>query len=781
MDTEAAMPVKALKNKRIKRPHSVLKICLGVLLLIFAGLMIAASAIFRFDEWHSLDPSLIKNCERSLLIYDSESNLVCAAGDTKRIWVDIDSLSQTTVNAFIAAEDTRFYSHDGIDLYRIFGAAWADIKAGGYVQGASTISQQLIKLSHLSSEKTLDRKLEEAVLATELEGRFSKDEIMEMYLNYVYFGGGYYGIEAAALGYFGCSASELTAAQAAQLAGILKSPSAYAPHLDKEASIGRRNNVLRLMRDNGFLDGAEYSAALAEESILKNGFPNERTCYIDYAIDEACALLGVDAETLMHSGMSIYTALDSGLDSACRELMRTDECFPSEGSQGALTVVGSDGSIKAMCGCRGEYAAGSLNRAANIERQPGSLIKPILVYAPALESRRYTAATVLSDEPKSFGSYTPRNSDDKYYGAVTLRRAVTGSLNVPAVSVLADVGLPNAVMFAQRMGISFEGEKMGLALALGGFTHGVSPLEMAGAYAAIANGGVYIRPRCIVKVLDANGNTEYERRLYGERVMDEGTAYILTSMLQGVAIEGTGRRLAETGLKLAAKTGTSVDDNGVRDAWCAAYSKEYTAVAWMGTDSAENGSLPDNAVGGNHTALLLAKVFEHIYKGRDCPDFTMPDNVTECIIDCYAVSSGEVYTASELTPAEYTRTEYFIKGTEPQASNGYWDMPTPPTELGWSIGSNGKPIISFTAESRLLTYVVTRRDPGGAETAVAEFSGRSGYLSCEDTTAEPGAIYRYSITAVHPEIKQNGVPLESAPSRELSIVVPYVNTYAGAG
>lgn len=764
--------MKKKNSSKRERRRGPLKIVFGCAMLVIALLILTACTLFRFDRWHKLDPERILGCERSLLIYDGSGELVCAMGSVKRIWVGIDSIPQSIRNAFVAAEDARFYKHDGIDLYRIFGAAWADIKAGGYVQGASTISQQLIKLSHLSTEKTLERKLEEAVLAAELESRFDKDEILEMYLNYVYFGGGYYGIEAASLGYFGKHASELTTAQAAQLAGVLKSPSAYAPHLDREASLARRNTVLKLMREYGYIDEDELTAAQNEVFEPVNAFPSERSCYTDYAVKEACKILGMEEKELLKSGYSLYTALDSGLDGCCADLFMNDESFPTELAQGALAVTRNDGSIIAMQGSRGEYVPGSLNRAVNIERQPGSLIKPILVYAPALEIYGCTAATALKDEPRNFGDYSPRNSDDAYMGVVTLRTAVTRSLNIPAVTVFSDIGPETAVMFAERMGISFEGEAVGLPLALGGFTRGVSPLEMAGAYSAIAGGGVYITPSCLNCVYSADGVKLYERSVGGERVMRSENAFILTSMLQSAASEGTAKRLAQTGLPLAAKTGTAVDSGGVRDAWCAAFSPEYTAVVWMGADSSNEGSLPESAVGGNQPALLLGKVFAYLYKDREYVDFSPPPGVTEKLIDTYAVSRGEIYLANDLTPREYTVKEYFVKGTEPVLTNSRWVAPDPPGELGWSVDPDGKPVISFTSQSRMLIYRVYRKDLSGGTVLIAELTGRSGYLACADKDAAPGETYEYYITAAHPDIKQNGAPYEGAPSETIRLTVP---------
>ncbi len=762
--------INAVKTERFK---TALKLTVGIMLLISGVVLIAVSSIVRFEDWRDLDPTLILDAPRALVIKDRDGNEVSLLGTEKRIPVKLEELQKHTVDAFVSAEDARFYSHRGIDLYRIFGAAWADIKAGSYVQGASTISQQLIKLSHLSSEKTLDRKIEEAFLAAELERVFDKDEIMEMYLNYIYFGGGCYGIEAASLGYFGVHASELTVAESAQLAGILKSPSAYAPHLDPDSSLKRRNVILGLMLKYGYLDRSEYDLACREECVLVNALPNERNALIDHALNEACGILGLSYDELMTSGLTIELAMDGAVMRKAEAIMSDDSYFPTENAQAALIVIDESGGIAAMIGGRGDYSPNNLNRASSIERQPGSLIKPILVYAPALELSGYSASTVLEDEPKSFGDYSPRNSDEKYYGRVTLRTAVTKSLNIPAVEVLEDVGISCAVGFAKTLGVSFEKESIGLPLALGGFTHGVSPLEMAGAYSAFSRGGLYIEPKAVNRIADRNGSVIYKRPISGKRAMNEDNAFILTSMLQSVAQDGTGRRLKDYGLPLAVKTGTSIDESGVRDAWCAAYSKEYTAVVWMGTDSSNEGSLPSSAVGGNNTAIILGELFKGIYDGRQCPCFDQPENVIGVGVDLSSAADGRIYTAGELTPRESVGFEYYIKGTEPTAANPLWTRPVAPDDAGWSI-DGGVPVICFTACGEEYTYLILRSDAGGAETTVCEISGKKGLVSFRDTGAVPGGSYVYRIVAVHPILKENdGSPMMSLPSRKMRVVVPF--------
>lgn len=322
------------------------------------------------------------------MLFDAAgSEISCLSGQHTRIAISLGVLPAHVKYAFISAEDARFYEHQGVDFIRILDAAWEDIKAGAYVQGASTITQQLIKLSHLSPEKRMSRKIEEAILAYQMEKQFSKEEVLEMYLNYVYFGGGFYGIEAAARGYFGVPASELTAAQGAMLAGILKSPSKYAPHLNMKASTDRRNLVLRLMHEYGHLDARSYLEAKKEEVVLTNSLnKDKRGYYVDLALQEACSLLDIPMETLLNGGYRIYTAMDTDLQAHCEEMMLDETLFPEEIAdvQAALVVVDTQtGGVAALMGGRESTTALAYNRATRIRRQPGSVIKPIISCTPA--------------------------------------------------------------------------------------------------------------------------------------------------------------------------------------------------------------------------------------------------------------------------------------------------------------------------------------------------------------------------------------------------------------
>lgn len=490
---------RALRKRRLK---TILRILLIVSALAVTAIIIFFAQFFKINEWQEFSADKILNSDRSVLIYDADGTLISTAcGGDERIPVSIETLPEYVKYAFISAEDTRFYEHKGIDFIRILGAAWADIKAGELKEGASTIGQQLIKLSHLSSEKTFERKVEEAYLSMRMEKQFTKDEILEMYMNFVYFGGGFYGIEAASLGYFGVHASDLSIAQSAQLAGILKSPSTYAPHLNAEKSLGRRNTVLGQMHEYGRISDEEYSAALEEKVELRNAIPKQYSYYIDFVLSRSAQILGMSLDEFLRSGAKVYTTLDTDADNYCTALINDSELMPCKNAQGAIVLLRSDGSIAAINGGRGEYTRFCFNRAVDAERQPGSLIKPILCYAPAVELRGSTAASTVDDSPRSFAGYSPRNSGDKYMGKITLRTALAKSLNIPAVELLSEVGIPNAVLFAEHLGISFEGENLSLALALGGFTHGVSPLELSGAYCALSGGGRYTEPFAVTKIV----------------------------------------------------------------------------------------------------------------------------------------------------------------------------------------------------------------------------------------------------------------------------------------
>ena len=731
-------------------------------------LLCGAVKTLGMDRWVDFDVYRITGCDRTSIIYDGQSDVVTRLhGVQDRTWVSISELQPSTVYAFISAEDARFFEHEGVDIIRIAGAIVADIKAGSYVQGASTISQQLIKLSHLTSEKTISRKAEEAALAYEMERQYSKEDILEMYLNYVYFGGGYYGIEAAAEGYFGVHASDLTLDQSAMLAGILKSPSGYAPHINYAASINRRNNILRLMRDYGYItDDEKKQASAGRPTILHDKREEYSGYYTDAVTKSAAALMGITVDELIRGGYSIYSAMDSDIQHYCEEMFKNGELFPAEDSEAAIVVLEpSTGMVVAMVGGRSYTGGISFNRATDIRRQPGSVIKPVIAYAPAFEYLNYTAADMILDEETTFADYTPSNYGNKYYGWVTVREAVTKSLNVPAVKTLSAVGVYRAKDFAKRCGIEFDDKDDSLALALGGFTYGVSPLQIAGAYSCFASGGIYNTPTLIKKITDRNGLTVYEYRQDSRRVMSEANAYILTSMLKSVVTEGTGHRLNTLDIPIAGKTGTVGLANGNRDAWMAGYTPEYTAVVWQGYDSDRLGLLPSSATGGTYPALMLYELFNHIYPDGRSGDFERPESVKQYSIDAKTLKKQhKVVLANAMTPQSSRVTEYFTEETAPEDVSGYWAVPGSAQNL-LAVREEGGVMVSFDCPDDFGMYTLWRSEAGKAEKPLMTWNGREGHIEYIDAAVKPGKGYRYRVTVKHEELLIGDEPVEGLTTR----------------
>jgi 1A family penicillin-binding protein len=764
------------RQKKHRGRHFIRGLFFVFFLAAASFVLFFAVKILNLDAWDKFEPQKILDVDQTLIVYDGQGNEYTRLHGTEdRVWVPISDIPDIVEKAFVSAEDARFYEHFGVDIIRIFGAAWQDIKAGGYVQGASTISQQLIKLSHLTAEKTLSRKLEEAVLAYQMEKQFSKDEILEMYLNYVYFGGGYYGIEAASFGYFGVHAKDLTVAEGAMLAGVLKSTARYSPHLDYEASTERRNLVLQLMFEQGYLTQEECDNARAEVAVIVRDptVTEKRGYYVDQALSDAANVLGVDFDTLLTGGYRIYTALNTDLQANCESIFADSEMFPTEDCEGALVLQQADtGFVVALVGGRENSSSMAFNRAVAIRRQPGSVIKPVIVYASALEEHGFTAASMLLDEPTDFNGYSPSNFGDKYYGWVTLREAVKRSLNVPAVKVLYDIGVDSGKELAEACGIRFVEEDTSLTLALGGFTYGVSPWQIAGAYSCFASGGVFNSPTLIKKITDSKGKVLYEYVPEQKRIISEQNNYILTSMLESAISEGTGHRLGELSIPLAGKTGTVGEESGNRDAWMAAYNPDYTAVVWMGYDSSEDGkALPSNATGGTYPALILRSLFSNLYENGAAPDFVRPDGIVECKLDLHALKEEhEALLSTALTPQKSITTELFVEGTQPTGQSTYWVVPFPPADFKVTLNAEGYPEISFKPRQSFVEYRLYR-DLNGTSVLVNQWKGK-GVVSYVDRAAPSGSGCLYYVIPVHPELIINSKQVTGPATTKVGVIIP---------
>ncbi|ACX51548.1 penicillin-binding protein, 1A family [Ammonifex degensii KC4] len=514
--------------------------------------------------------------------------------------------------AFVAAEDNRFYQHHGIDIWGILRAAWYDLLNRKIVQGGSTITQQLAKNAFLTPSRTFKRKIQEIFLAIQLERHYTKDEILTFYLNRIYFGEGAWGIGAAAKTYFDKKVEDLTPAEAAMLAGLVRAPSYYDPFRNPEGALARRNTVLQQMEECGFLTPEQVAKAKAEPLGLKRGLIYKPECpypdFVDYVIATVGERFGESA--LFRGGLKIYTTLDIKAQRAAEAAVKNNTFYPTtvRDSQGLLqpqaAVVLLDpntGAIRAMVGGREHVVSRQFNRAYQAYRSPGSAIKPILDYAPAVEYLGMSPSSIVVDEPVRFGSYEPRNYDGRYRGPITLQDALAYSVNVVAVKLLHMVGLERAAAFARNLGIEVDPAKDGLAAALGGLHHGVSPLQMAAAYAAFANGGYYVRPFAVTKIVQPDGSilAEYHPEL--KPVMKPETAAAITTMLKAAVRYGTGTK-ARIGDLVAGKTGTT--DEG-RDLWFCGWVPRMVGVVWIGWDMPR--AMP-GAYGGDYCAKMWRQI-----------------------------------------------------------------------------------------------------------------------------------------------------------------------------
>ena len=522
-------------------------------------------------------------------IYDIHGNEIANihAAENRRP-IGINEIPKNLQNAFIAVEDNRFYDHVGIDPRGIIRAVWANIRGRTVTEGGSTITQQLAKNAYLTQDRTLKRKVQEVFLALQLERQYTKQEILELYMNQIYFGQGAYGVQAAAQTYFGKDAKDLTLNECAMLAGIPKSPNYYSPINNMDAAMERKAVVLDQMVKYGYISDSEAASTKKEPlHIAKstNDGGKNASYFVDYVLQLLAEKYGDDA--IYKDGLKIYTTIDMDMQAAAEAAMKNLPTYFTDANgivqpQGALVAIDPHtGYIKAMVGGRG---TDQFNRATQAVRQPGSAFKPF-VFAAALENK-YTPESIIEDKPLKVGTWEPQNYSRNFSGKVRLRDVVRWSLNVPTVRIAQDIGIDKAIYYAQEMGIStfvLDGatNDRNLATALGGMTRGVTPLELTSAYGTFANRGIHVKPVAILRVVSRTGKVLEEAERKEKSVMSADNAAALTAMLEDVIRRGTGTR-ANIGRPAAGKTGTTSD---YHDAWFVGYTPDLVAGVWIGNDS----------------------------------------------------------------------------------------------------------------------------------------------------------------------------------------------------
>lgn len=628
------MRKKASVFKRFKRfwKHKHLT---QIAILTVAMAVLACLGSFYFFASKANISALEEGLAQSTVIYDVKGDIASKITANKVEGVSIDELPEHLKNAIISIEDHRFYEHNGVDLTSIGRAFFRNMKAGGIVEGGSTITQQLTKNALLSAEKTYRRKIEEFFLAREIEKKFTKNEILQMYVNQIYFGEGAYGIKRAAMKYYGKELKELTLSESALLAGLIKAPSVINPYKNEKAALERRDVVLGQMKAYQLISEEEWKKAINEKLVFddKGGdpFKGRFPFYVDFVLEEGMKKYGFTLDELLTGGYHIYTELDPNMQEGIEETYRNDILFPPGTAEqmvqsGAILMDPKNGGVRALVGGRGEHTLLGYNRAIHPVGQPGSTMKPIVPYTPALESG-WDITDLLIDEKLKFGDYEPNNYDFRFRGRVPMYEAVKDSLNIPAVWLLNEIGIDKGIESAKRFGIPDEAINHNLSLALGGTSKGVSPLNMAEAYSVFANGGEQFEAHSIVKIVDSYGNTVYEWQEKKKKVTTKVIADKMTTMLLGVVEYGSGKAAQIPGREVAGKTGSTQVPiegvNGVKDQWFVGYTPQLVGAVWVGYDRTDRDHYL-TTTSGVGTAPIFKEIMTKALKNQESVSFHVP-------------------------------------------------------------------------------------------------------------------------------------------------------------
>jgi penicillin-binding protein 1A len=631
--------------------------------------MIGSSVGFiLYSAWDLPEVQALESYKPSITtrVYSDSNQLLAEFFIENRTPVILSDVPEALIKALVATEDTRFYSHRGLDYRGIARALYRNVRSGKVLEGGSTLTQQLAKVLFLTPERSYMRKIKEMALALKIEQRYTKQEILSLYLNQIYFGSGAYGVEAAAQTYFGKQVKDLSLAECALLAGIPRSPKYYSPFKSRERAFSRRSHVLNRLVATGTITEAQAREAsrmpLPTQPTIQQKGPAPAPYFVEYIRQKVEERFG--SSILYSGGLNIYTSINNVLQSYAEKALVTglEKLEPKlyrkrkqlQPLQAAIIAMDpSTSQIRAMVGGR-DFNKSQFNRAWQALRQPGSAFKPI-VYAAAIE-RGFSATDMLSDTPMSIKvdakkTWMPENFTRTYQGDVTLRNALAQSLNVPTVRLMSKIGIEETIRYARMLGIKSP-LKAVLPLALG--SSDVTLLELTSAYSVFANGGIRLDPIAILLITDSSGRVLYGNDSMPVQAMKPETAYIITNLLKGVIERGTGGKARELGRPVAGKTGTT---NDYRDAWFIGYTPYLVTGVWVGFD--DQRSLGPKATGSRAALPVWLDFMMQAHHNQDPVDFSIPNGILFRNID---PRTGLLSTEH----CKLSLREAFLPGTEPR-------------------------------------------------------------------------------------------------------------------
>ncbi len=602
------------------------------IIVVVLAVVFFSSAILTYQAKTANVKNLKAALSQPTLVYDKNNAKAGSLYSQKGTWTNLDNISPNVQNAVIATEDRNFYKEYGFSIKGI-GRAFVmygvnKLLGRDYISGGgSTLTQQLVKNAFLSQQQTFTRKAKELFLSIEVENVYSKKDILAMYLNNAYFGNGVWGVQDAAERYFGVSASELSVPQAATLAGMLTNPSGYNPIDHPKNAFSRRNVVLNLMAETGKISKADAKSYAQTAISTSDNYNSEDgykyPYYFDAVIDEAISKYGLTESDIMNRGYKIYTYLDQDSQQGMQDTFDNSANFPVDATDGtkvqaaSVAVNAKNGGVEAVVGGRGNHVFRGYNRATQIKRQPGSTLKPIAVYAPALASG-YSYSSMLEDKLQTYGTnkYKPENYNNEYAGKIAMYQALEQSKNAPAVWLLNKIGVDKGYDYTKKFGLNPSKDDKNLAMALGGLTNGVSPIQLASAYTAFANNGTLSKTGFIRKIVDASGNTIVNNTTESKRVISKKVAKKMTSMMLGVYGDssGTGYGAEPSGYTIAGKTGSTEADTGTsssdatRDKWMVGYTKDVVVATWEGFDDTNKTHHLENITGVGMNSMFKSEM-----------------------------------------------------------------------------------------------------------------------------------------------------------------------------
>jgi len=652
----------------MKRSLKVVLVILGCLIVIFCGFLIFFHLITMGEN---LDTDKLVNMDKTVSFYDIKGDFLFKDSDCRSI-SDIEIIPKHVQNAFVSIEDKRFYSHNGIDPKGLLRATVENIKSMSFKEGGSTITQQLVKNTHFSNKKTLKRKLSEIKLALQMEKTYSKSEIMEKYLNTIYFGDNCYGITSASRHYFDKNPEELSISEGAVLAGMIKAPAIYSPFNDKEKCLKRRNIVLKQMLSQGYLSKSEYSLEIKKD--IKTLESEQNRSDYDYFY-----LARKEYQELMKNfpyetgKIKVYTGFSFEKQKILEDKIFNDNLIYNK----TCVLMNKNGVIsayKSTCG--------------NVKRQMGSTAKPFLVYAPAIENNVVYSCSPILDEKTDFNGYSPSNYGEIYHGYVSVKESLAQSLNVCAVKLLNYTGINKAKNYAIKSGITLTSNDNSLALALGATEKGEYLQDICSAYTPFMNNGYCFNAKTITKITNDKNQILYQNKQSFNKVFSEETTSLVNDALEYTVTNGTAKKLSFSKVNLCAKTGTVGNQNGNTDAYCISYNTDQLLGVWYGN---VNGKYMNNSVtGGSYPTTTAYNIWNELYLDSEPPkSYNKSNKIIELEIDKEEYEENHrVILADKLAPSRYKIKTIFKKNYFPKSTSNNYSMPKI-ENVNLSVFSNG--------------------------------------------------------------------------------------------